>query len=188
LEIYRPFSVVGTGDFNGDGIGDILWQDTSGNLAVWLMNGATVLSSAGLGNVPTVWSVVGIGDFNGDGNSDILWRDSGGDTSIWFMNGTQVASSAGVANIPTNWSVVGTGDFNGDSKSDIVLRDNVGDTAIWLMNGATVSSAGALGNERSALARHQRQHRDVVHEWDGRRVKRGRGQHTGELDRPIGQR
>ena len=25
------WSVVGTGDFNGDGMGDILWQDSSGN-------------------------------------------------------------------------------------------------------------------------------------------------------------
>jgi hypothetical protein len=26
------WSVAGTGDFNGDGIGDILWRDSSGNL------------------------------------------------------------------------------------------------------------------------------------------------------------
>ncbi len=46
------WSVVGTADFNGDGKGDILWQDTSGNIAIWLMNGASILSTGGLGNVP----------------------------------------------------------------------------------------------------------------------------------------
>jgi hypothetical protein len=79
--------------------------------AVWLMNGAMVKSSVGLGNVPTNWTVVATGDFNGDGMADILWRDNLGNISIWFMNGTTVASTAGVGNIPTNWSVPGTGGF-----------------------------------------------------------------------------
>jgi hypothetical protein len=48
---------VETGDFNGDGKSDILWQDTSGNVAIWFMNGAHLLQSAGVGNVPTVWSI-----------------------------------------------------------------------------------------------------------------------------------
>jgi FG-GAP-like repeat len=106
-----------------------------GDVAVSLMNGATVMSSGALGNMPTTWTVVGVGDFNGDGKADLLWRDNLGNTSIWFMNGTAVASSAAVGNIPINWSVVGTGDFNGDGKCDIVWRDTAGDTSIWLMNG-----------------------------------------------------
>jgi hypothetical protein len=70
-------AVAVTADFNGDGFGDLLWRDTSGNTAVWLMKGAAVISSAGLGVVPPYWTVAGTGDFNGDGNADILWRDNG---------------------------------------------------------------------------------------------------------------
>jgi hypothetical protein len=42
------------GDFNGDGIADILWQsNASGNVGVWFMKAnGTVQSSAGLGSVP----------------------------------------------------------------------------------------------------------------------------------------
>jgi hypothetical protein len=87
------WSVAGTADFNGDGKGDILWRDGSGNTAVWLMNRASVLSSGSLGNIPTTWSVAGTGDFNGNGDADILWRDSSRNTSIWFMSGTTVSSS-----------------------------------------------------------------------------------------------
>jgi FG-GAP-like repeat len=114
--IPSTWHVAGTGDFNSDGYGDILWEDTSGNLAVWLLgSGGQVTSTGGLGSVPpATWSVVGIADFNGDGKSDILWRDTSGNTSIWFMNGTAVSSAAGIGNIPTTWSVVGTGDFNND--------------------------------------------------------------------------
>ena len=53
------WSIVETGDFNGDGKSDILWQDTSGNVAMWFMNGVQVAQSAGVGTVPTVWSIQG---------------------------------------------------------------------------------------------------------------------------------
>jgi hypothetical protein len=79
------WTVVGTGDFNGDGLGDILWQDTSGNVAIWEMNGATVLnqSSSFVANVPSRWSIKGTGDFNGDGKAEILWQDTSGNVAIW---------------------------------------------------------------------------------------------------------
>jgi len=38
--------------------GDLLWHDsTTGTVAIRFMNGATVASSAGLGNVGTTWTV-----------------------------------------------------------------------------------------------------------------------------------
>ena len=36
---------------------DLLWRDTSGNTAMWFMNGATISSTAFIGNVPTNWTV-----------------------------------------------------------------------------------------------------------------------------------
>jgi hypothetical protein len=39
---------VRAADFNGDGKADLLWQGTDGSLTLWLMNGATCLSSAGI--------------------------------------------------------------------------------------------------------------------------------------------
>jgi FG-GAP-like repeat len=45
------------GDYNGDGVSDILWIDNSGNVALWLMSGGQIFSTAGLGNVGTTWSV-----------------------------------------------------------------------------------------------------------------------------------
>jgi hypothetical protein len=137
-----------THDFNGDGKSDIAWRDTSGNLAVWLMNGATVSSSGGLGAVPTTWSVVGQRDFNNDGKGDFLWQNtSTGDVAIWLMNGAQVTQAAGVGNVPPSaWSIVGTGDFNGDSRGDILWRDTSGNVAVWFMNGAQVTRATAVSS------------------------------------------
>jgi FG-GAP-like repeat len=133
-------------DLNGDSKSDIVWRDTSGDVAFWLMNGAAVSSTGGVGGVSTAWSIVGQRDFNGDGMADLLWRDTSGDNAIWFMNGTQVASSAGLGNVPSNWTVIGTGDFNGDGIGDILWEDSNGNLAVWLMNSnATVLSSGGLG-------------------------------------------
>jgi hypothetical protein len=144
------WSVVGVGDFNGDGKADILWRNnTNGNVAIWLMNGITVTNSstATFGNMPASWFVAGSGDFNGDGNSDILWQDSSGDIAIWEMNGTTILnpSVTGVGSLSTVWSVAQTGDFDGNGTSDILWRDTSGDLAIWYMNGTTISSGSGLG-------------------------------------------
>jgi hypothetical protein len=137
---------VNTHDYNANLESDIAWRDGSGNIAIWLMNGAQVVSAAGIGAVPATLSIVGQRDFNGDNRYDLLWRDNLGNTSIWFMNGTAVASGAPVGNIPINWSVAATGDFNGDGLGDILWRDTSGNLAVWLMNGAAVLSTAGLGN------------------------------------------
>jgi hypothetical protein len=141
-----PKLKTNTHDFNGDGFSDIAWRDFRGNTAIWLMNGATILSLGELGLVPTSFSIVGQRDFDGDGKADLLWRDTLGDTSIWFMNGTQVASAASVGNVPPTWSVVGTGDFNGDGLGDILWQDGSGNLMVWLMAGASPLLTGGIGN------------------------------------------
>jgi hypothetical protein len=75
-------------DFSGDNDSDIVWHDSSGNVAIWLLNGSQVQQSGGLGVVPTNWSIVGQRDFNGDTNYDLLWHDATTETvAIWLMNG-----------------------------------------------------------------------------------------------------
>jgi hypothetical protein len=132
-------------DFNGDGKSDILWRDTSGNVAIWLMNGASLLQYANVGYAPTIWSIAGTGDFNGDGKSDILWRDTSGNVVIWLMNSTSVLQYANLGYASTAWSIAGTGDFNGDGKRDILWRDTSGNVAVWLMNGASLLQYANVG-------------------------------------------
>jgi hypothetical protein len=142
------WSVAGVGDFNGDGKADILWRNTNnGNVAIWEMNGTTILNSTTFGNMPLTWSVVGTGDFNGDGMTDILWRDTSGNIAIWEMSGTTILNqnNASVGNLSTVWSVAETGDFNADGLADILWRDTSGDIAIWFMNGTTITSGTGLG-------------------------------------------
>jgi hypothetical protein len=133
-------------DFNGDGKSDVLWRDTSNNIGMWLMNGASISQNKVLGAVLSTWAVVGQRDLSGDGKSGVLWRDTGGNLGIWLMNGTQIALNTVLGGVPTTWSVAATGDFNADGKGDIVWRDTSGNVYIWLMNGTSILQTINLGN------------------------------------------
>jgi len=95
------WQIKGSGDFNGDGKSDILWQGTDGMPAIWLMDGINFVSTSAAGsfNPGPSWQVKGSGDFNGDGKSDILWQGSDGTPAIWLMDGATAVSvsAAGMA-------------------------------------------------------------------------------------------
>jgi hypothetical protein len=134
------WTLVGTGDFNGDGQSDLLWQNTSGQAAIWEMSGSNVIDSAKVDPNPgPSWKLVGTGDFNGDGKSDLLWQNTSGQAAIWEMDGTNVIDSAKIGPNPgPSWKLVGTGDFNGDENSDLLWQNTSGQAAIWEMDGTNV--------------------------------------------------
>lgn len=161
------WNIVGIGDFSGDGVTDILWQQsTTGALADWVMNGSTIVSSQaitfqGVTVAPDAsWSVAGIGDFNGNGSDDILWQQSGtGALAEWLMDGSQISSSVtptyqGIAASPdASWSIAGIGDFTGNGNDDILWRQSgTGALAEWLMNGGTISSSVTPTYQGSAVS------------------------------------
>ena len=139
------FNPSATHDFNGDGFSDVLWLDTTHDVGMWLMNGATILKGVVFNSVPAQWSVVGQRDFNGDGFADILWHDNVGNVGMWLMNGTTIVQAGSFSSIPTQWSVAGTGDFNGDGKADILWIDTSNNLGIWFMNGTTITGTAVVG-------------------------------------------
>jgi len=119
----RGVSIVVTSDFNGDGKSDILWQNDNGQVAIWELNGTTVIGGGLVGNPGPSWEVIATGDFYGDGHSDILWQNDSGEVAIWELNGTSVIASASLGNPDPSWHAVATGDFNGDGTSDILFQN-----------------------------------------------------------------
>jgi FG-GAP-like repeat len=137
-------------DFDDEGKSDILWQNSDGTPAIWLMDGmsAVGIGPAGPFNPGPSWQVKRTGDFNGDGNSDILWQNSDGTPAIWLMDGMSAVGigPAGSSNPGPSWQVKRTGDFNGDGKSDILWQGSDGTPAIWLMDGMSAVGIGAAGS------------------------------------------
>jgi len=143
--VFARHNATASHDFNGDGTSDLLWRNTSGALAMWLMSGGQLSSSHSFGIIPGAYTVIGQRDFNGDFNADMLWRDMSGDLAMWLMSGATVSSTPSLGNVPTTWTVYGTGDFNGDGLGDLLWQDSSGDVAIWFMNGSQVLSTTDLG-------------------------------------------
>ncbi|MFF0477189.1 FG-GAP-like repeat-containing protein [Streptomyces sp. NPDC004284] len=80
--------IVGAGDLNGDGRGDLLGMDASGVL--WRYYGTATGGVTARVKVGGGWgvysSLVGVGDLSGDGRADLLARDTAG--KLWRYSGT----------------------------------------------------------------------------------------------------
>ncbi|KJU84553.1 hypothetical protein MBAV_003251 [Candidatus Magnetobacterium bavaricum] len=142
----RDWYVKAVGDFNGDGITDILFSDKgTGMLGIWSMKGADFVDARFTDQSPGMdWEVAAVADFDGDGKDDILFRSEGlGAVALWLMNGPTIKSVSLVS--PLNnpkWRIVRAGDFDGDGKSDILYRNaGTGEVGIWFMYGPSVDSA-----------------------------------------------
>ena len=91
------WKAIGTGDFNADGLSDILFQNTNGQAEVWDMSGTNVIGGGAVNlNPGPSWQAKGTGDFNGDGYSDILWQNANGRTAVWEMNGSTLIGGGSV--------------------------------------------------------------------------------------------
>jgi hypothetical protein len=140
----------GTGDIDGDGNADIFWvHPGAGNIpssyAVWELNGGTIKSQSGLGEVDAAWKIAAIGDFDGDGRADIVWRHTNGTVAIWEMSGFTLRSSISLGAVPTDWQIAGIGDFDGDGRADLLWVNTNGSVAIWEMSGLTVKATFNVG-------------------------------------------
>jgi hypothetical protein len=151
------WNIAGIGDLNGDGKSDLLWRDTNGSTAVWVMDGSSIIGSGYLnvgGRIvapDSSWSVVGMGDFNGDNYSDLIWRNAvTGELAEWQLHSSDIVGSAdlnsgGVAIRPdASWSIAGVGDFNGDGDADLLWLNSNGTVSEWLMHGSTVIDSRAV--------------------------------------------
>jgi hypothetical protein len=154
--LVRDWNVVGTGDLDGDGMPDIVWQHAfDGWLAVWFMNGNAVKSTEML-SIERVtdpnWVIRAVGDIDGDGHADLIWQHrKGGWIAAWRMNGTQVVSTIllSIPQIPVEWEVVGAGDLNDDRKADLVFQHRTdGWLAAWYLDGPTVTATQLLSVNR----------------------------------------
>jgi hypothetical protein len=130
------------GDFNGDGVADILMRNAiTGDDAIAygdaVSGGFTWQPQS---NVPVEWNVQGVADFNGDGRDDILWHNASGWSGIYYSGSTPGSfTGLNLGQTSADWTIQCTGDFNGDGRGDIFWRNaSNNDTVVWYMNDGPV--------------------------------------------------
>jgi VCBS repeat-containing protein len=117
------WKAISSGDFNGDGKSDILWQNTASKaVKVYEMNGSDVINAPAT-QAAAGLTAIGTGDFNGDGNSDILFQNVAGQAVVWFMYGDIHTGTKTVAKPAGTWSVSGAQDVDGNGYSDIIWNN-----------------------------------------------------------------
>ncbi|MER6344927.1 FG-GAP repeat domain-containing protein [Streptomyces sp. NPDC001595] len=97
--------VIAAGDLDGDGIGDLLAQDTANTLYRYKGKGDGTFATrvklfANWGS--SYNAVVGVGDITDDGRADLVSRDTSG--TVWRNSGDGKGSFGGRVKIATGWS------------------------------------------------------------------------------------
>ncbi len=162
------------GDFNGDGMADVLWNPTgNGTRTVWLSKGRQTdggpcfetTSSDPLRPIqdPAGYNLAGYqpipSDFNGDGLTDILWTNrSLGYITLWTSGGDASFDSTSIPT-PQGQSYVDFAaypvDFNADGSADVLWEAvdlygrATGTRRLWMSTAYISSSDGPFDFDAS---------------------------------------
>jgi Ca2+-binding RTX toxin-like protein len=156
--VATSWQIAGTGDFDGNGREDILWQNDNGSVSIWddgAIGKAHIIS--GPGAVPSSSHIVGTGDYDNNGKTDILWRNDDGSMSIWDNGQSSAAhmvASAG-GNSPSSGAVApsaaGVEITDLSSQSGIATIKGTADagSVVKVYDGSTSLGSATAGADRS---------------------------------------
>ena len=151
----NTISALATGEFNGDGLLDLVTVSSNTNSAsVFLGNGDGTFSQ--LSDIPVGRSpiAVSVGDMNNDGFADIVSANSSSsNVSILLGNGRggfQAAFNFAVVGNPSSLTL---GDFNKDKRLDVAVTSSGANTVSVLLNAGSTFVAMADGIETDAVIR-----------------------------------
>jgi hypothetical protein len=142
------------GDFDSDGIPDIVWQKPGTNeTKFWFMNtDGTKKSELDLSHsAGVIWRFASMADMNNDGKEDMLWQKEDGSTVFcYYMDGSGgISSGVSLASgVASGWKFASASDYNGDGNADFLWHNTTkGSTVSWHFDGnGVVNGFSPLGS------------------------------------------
>jgi len=120
----RASRAIVTGDFNEDGVPDVIIGDDDGALKLFLGDGSGNLVSAGdIAQLDSVVSIA-VADFDGDGRADLAVSDWRGGSVTIFLGAGKGTFRRGWSfhlRMPATVARVSAADFNGDGIPDLAV-------------------------------------------------------------------
>jgi hypothetical protein len=145
------------GDFNGDGIVDILGVNTqNGDLRVWFIKPQAdgVLTSTGnesFGQIGREWQLQ-VADMNNDGYADIFGHTANNELWVWYNvsndkdDGRRLDGGHSFGKLGTEWQQLQVADLDGDGLPDLLGQSTSGELRGWYSNGQAFTSDSNLGS------------------------------------------
>jgi hypothetical protein len=153
------FSAFVTGDFDGDGDGDVLLKNSSNLLSLWLLQDKRMVTqTSATANAPSAPAGTRFfsGDFDGDRVSDLIWsqpyvnpRSQLHVTTTWLSNPGSTTPRSVTDSAPASEFVQGVAHFDNDAQRriDVLYRaSGTGDVSI-AMNGGGKTFLGWAPSE-----------------------------------------
>ena len=158
-------------DMNNDGIPDLIFQNSAGQIYKWLLDGSgnAINFATGSGLKPgsgflyggglSDWRVVAVADINGDGIPDLVFQNSAGQIYKWILDGTgnTINFSTGTGIKPGygylytgglgDWRILAVADINGDGIPDLIFQNTAGQIYRWHLDGtgSTINYSTGVG-------------------------------------------
>ncbi|MFD7663198.1 FG-GAP-like repeat-containing protein [Streptomyces sp. NPDC059788] len=142
-ETWRTVKQLTAGDFDGDGVSDVMAVDTYGYLHLYKGKGdGQIEPKVDVKTGGDTWGTVKLlagGDFNGDGIADLMAVWSDGTLHFYPGDGTgQLGSQVPVAFGGNTWATVRqltAGDYTGDGIADLMAVDTDGNLRFYKGDG-----------------------------------------------------
>lgn len=148
------YYVGAIGDFNGDGLADLVLTSDAHDLVLWTNNGSGGFTTSSLGTYDAGWVLVGAGDVDGDGQDDLLWLNpTTCQFSYWtIQNGVHVGTST--TSITCGYYPVSIGYYTPSNRLSIIWTSAAQDLQIWDSgsNQFMTYNAGAFGPGSNLVA------------------------------------
>jgi hypothetical protein len=183
----KAATIAGAGDFNGDGLDDIVWRndgaaDNSQSNSFWDLRDPLVPLETALPvdeSMGPGWRIEAICDLNGDQHTDLVFRDSvTGAGKLWLMQRAEKSGEVAFSRHPPSWEIEGCGDLHGDGVPALIWRDLASArVSAWRLH-AVADGQEIVWNELELPGAPAADTRDL----DGRFLQRWRIQAVADVD------